>query len=212
MRTEVNQLEQVCVIVNEGMGSKVLKYALEKGGLNGAIMLCKGTVRSKLLEWLDLDEDRRELVFIMTLKGKAQELSFLLNEKFKLYKPNHGIVYYNRMYSPNHEVEIKGEQRPMYQAIYVIVDKGKANDVIRAGKEGGARGGTIFNARSAGIHEPEKLFSMAIEPEREMVMILAEIDKVERIVNSITINLDLNVPGNGILYVQPVEQVIGLFE
>ncbi len=53
---------------------------------------------------------------------------------------------------------------------------------------------------------------MAIEPEREMVMILAEVDKVERIVNSITINLDLNVPGNGILYVQPIEQVIGLFE
>ena len=212
MLTEMNQLEQICVIVNEGMGSKVLKFALEKGGRSGAIMLCKGTVRSKLLEWLDLDEDRRELVFIMTLKGKAQELSFLLNEKFKLYKPNHGIVYYNRMYSPNHDLEIKGELRPMYQAIYVIVDKGKANDVIRAGKEGGARGGTIFNARSAGIHEPGKLFSMDIEPEREMVMILAEVNKVERIINSITINLDLNVPGNGILYVQPVEQVIGLFE
>ena len=76
--------------------------------------------------------------------------------------------------------QIEGEDT-MYQMIMVIVDKW-AEDVIDAATAAGSKGGTIINARGAGVHETSKVFAMEIEP--EIVMILSE-QKREAIVNSI---------------------------
>lgn len=56
---------------------------------------------------------------------------------------------------------------------------------MEAAASAGARGGTIINARGSGIHETNRLFSMQIEPEKEMVVILSENDLVDPIISSI---------------------------
>ena len=98
----------------------------------------------------------------------------------------------------------------MYQAITVIVDKGKAVMVIDAAIRVGAKGGTIINARGSGIHETSRLFGMDIEPEKEMVLILAKTENAGTIVTAVSDDLKINEPGNGIIFVQPVDQVIGM--
>ena len=79
-----------------------------------------------------------------------------------------------------------------------------------AANEVGAKGGTIINARGSGIHETNKLFSMEIEPEKEMVMILSEKSVVDSIVSSIRKKLDIDKPGKGIIFVQEVSRAYGL--
>ncbi len=59
-----------------------------------------------------------------------------------------------------------GAKNTMYDAIFVVVDKGKAEFVVEAANEAGAKGGTIIHARGAGEYEIEKIFSMEIEPEK----------------------------------------------
>ena len=98
----------------------------------------------------------------------------------------------------------------MYRAIFTIVDRGRAEDVMDAANEVGAKGGTIINARGSGIHETNKLFSMEIEPEKEMVMILSEKSVVDSIVSSIRKKLDIDKPGKGIIFVQEVSRAYGL--
>ena len=44
------------------------------------------------------------------------------------------------------------------------------------------QGGTIINARGSSIHETSKFPNMEIEPEKEMVMILAKDDLADQIV------------------------------
>lgn len=99
-----------------------------------------------------------------------------------------------------------------YQAIYTIVDKGKAEWVIEAAAKGGASGGTVINARGSGIHETEKIFQMAIEPEKELVLILAKCNLVEGICQNIREELHIDDPGKGIIFVQDVRSAFGLFE
>lgn len=100
----------------------------------------------------------------------------------------------------------------MYQAITVIVERGKAEDVIDAAVKAGSKGGTIIKARGSGIHETSKLFTMDIEPEKEIVLILSEADKTDAIVESIRKDMKIDEPGQGILYVQEVSKTYGLYK
>ena len=98
----------------------------------------------------------------------------------------------------------------MYKLIVAIVDKGRAELVVKASQDGGANGATIVNARGSGIHETSRLFSMEIEPEKEMVLLLVQAEQTEAICGAIRSQLDIDQPGKGILFVQPVNEVFGL--
>ena len=77
-------------------------------------------------------------------------------------------------------------------------------------REAGARGGTIINARGSGIHETATFLNMEIEPEKEIVLMLIATPKAEGIINAIRDELKIDQPGNGILFVQDVDETYGL--
>jgi nitrogen regulatory protein PII len=211
--------ELLCVIVNWGLGSKILKYAKENGISGGTIFLGKGTVKSRILELLELNEIRKEIVIMIAEQIISEKFLEKLNKKFKLEKPNHGIAFSSRitevlgakLYKCSDNKKSGGEEITMYNAIYVIVDKGSADDVVRAAKKAGARGGTIIHARGSGIHETSKLFSMDIEPEKEFVLILADVNLTDNITSFIRTELKIDEPGNGIIYVQSVNKTYGIY-
>ncbi|WP_279060182.1 P-II family nitrogen regulator [Mobiluncus curtisii] len=100
----------------------------------------------------------------------------------------------------------------MIQAILTIVEKGHAEEVIDAAVQAGSHGGTIINARGSGVHETATLFGMGIEPEKELVMILADQANTPQIVDMFYETLDLRQPGNGIVFVQNTTRVRGLYQ
>ena len=109
------------------------------------------------------------------------------------------------------EIE-QGEAKSMYKLILTVVNKGKAEDVVDAAREKGARGGTIINARGSGVNENFKVFNMDIEPEKEMVMIIVAENLLEPIMENIQLKLALDQPGNGVLFVQDLNRVYGIYE
>lgn len=100
----------------------------------------------------------------------------------------------------------------MYQVITIIVDKGNAEDVVRAAEKAGSKGGTILNGRGSGVHETSKVFAMEIELEKEIVLILSEVEKTEAIISSIRKDLKIDEPGNGIIFVQDVNKTYGILK
>lgn len=211
------EVELIWLIVNCGKGSKVIKFAKEKGVLGGTILLGKGTVRNRFLELLDLTEIRKEIVLMLAQKDTAYQALEELDKKLALHKPNHGIAFTTSVRgilgtkALKCEIEEKrGAENSMYNAIFVVVDRGKAEDVVEAATKAGSRGGTIINARGSGVHETSKLFAMEIEPEKEVVLILAEKDNTKAIALSIKEELKIDEPGNGIIFIQDVNKTYGL--
>ncbi|HHT50608.1 MAG TPA: P-II family nitrogen regulator [Eubacteriaceae bacterium] len=98
----------------------------------------------------------------------------------------------------------------MYDGIFVIVNKGKAEAVIEAAEYAGSRGGTIISGRGSGIHERATLFSMTIEPEKEIVLIISKKEKTEDIASSINKSLEIENPGNGIMFILDLKKTYGL--
>jgi nitrogen regulatory protein PII len=216
----MTDIELIYVVVNSGMGSKVMKAAKQCGVSGGTILLGKGTIGNRILEYIGIYDIKKEIVLLISNRATAYTALEKLNEKFKFEKPNHGIGFTTSVCSVHGTRNCKainedGERsggNTMYQAITAIVDKGKAEDVIDAATKAGSKGGTIINGRGSGIHETSKLFAMEIEPEKEIVIILSKNESTEEIVSSIREHLKMEEPGNGIVYVQNVNKTYGLYE
>ena len=97
-----------------------------------------------------------------------------------------------------------------YELIVTIVNRGFNDVVMDAARQVGARGGTIINARGAGAHEAEKLFGIPIQPEKEMILILAEKALKAEIMSAIIHAAGLNTVGQGLCFSLAVEDVMGV--
>lgn len=97
-----------------------------------------------------------------------------------------------------------------YKLIVCIVNRGFETTVMDAARGAGATGGTLISARGAGAHEAEKLFGIAVQPEKEMVMILSAAEKSSDIMKSVIAKTGLNTLGAGICFSLPVDDVMGV--
>lgn len=210
--------EILLVVVNFGIGSKILHLGKKYGISGGTIFLGKGNAHCQISDFFDICDERTELVLMIAQENKIRRVAELISEKFKFQKPNHGIAFtaslnnflgvrncaYDKAY------EMKGVEKTMYEGIFVVVDRGNGESVVGAAENGGASGATIINARGSGIHEYSKIFDMDVEPEKEIVMIIAETNKTESIVNSILDEIKLDKPGKGIIFTIGLNKTYGL--
>ena len=213
-------MSEFCMIrcvVNMGDASKALKIAKKHGVKGGTITIGRGTVQSRLLDILGLNEIRKEIVSMIVEDELAADVLSGLSEEMQFQKPDHGIAF---SYSVSEFIGSKNTiggklsnnevRYSVYKIIHVIVDKGKGCDVIDAANKAGARGGTIINARGAGIHEVQKFFSIEIEPEKEEVFIITKEELKDSIVEAVRVKMKLDEPGTGVLFVIDVNEVYGL--
>jgi nitrogen regulatory protein PII len=217
---DIPMFELIYVIVNNGRAGKILRAAKEYGIRGGTVFLAKGTINNTFMNFLSLYEERKEVVLLGADRKTADHVLNRLNEKFKFEKANHGIVFSisvcgvtgSRNSKCEKNQERRGVNKAMYQCIISIVNRGNAENVIEAANAAGSKGGTIINARGSGINETSKIFNMDIEPEKEMVMILSQEEVTESIVASIREKLEIDKPGNGIIFIQDVNRIYGVYE
>jgi nitrogen regulatory protein PII len=216
----VKELVLITVIIEHGKGSRVLRIARENGLSGGTVLMADGTISNGLLNFLGISDIRKEMILMAAERRAADTALNQLNNELHFEKPHHGIAFVTSLCRVSGasslncilDDDFNGEGENMYQVINVIVDKGRAEDVIDAATAAGSRGGTIINARGAGIHETKKVFSMEIEPEKEIIMILSKSETTDGIIKSIAEKLDIEKPGNGIIFVQKALKTFGLYE
>ncbi len=210
----MKSINLMTVIVNFGLGSKVLKLAKEKGVTGGTIVVGKGSLNSELLYKFGITETKREIVMMVAEDNVAKDAMSYIESKLRLKDNKKGIGFIspiNYFYSSkNKENSIKEVGSIMYKCIYVVVDKGMGEAVIESANKAGSRGGTIISGRGSGIHETKKLFKMEIEPEKDVVMILAEDDIFDNITNAIKKDIEVDKPGKGIMFAGDVEKAYGM--
>ncbi|MBQ8342061.1 MAG: P-II family nitrogen regulator [Clostridia bacterium] len=94
--------------------------------------------------------------------------------------------------------------------IVCIVNTGFSDAVMSAAREFGAKGGTVLHARGTANPEAEHFFKITIQPEKEVVLILAPTTIKDDILHGIYKQVGLNTPGQGIAFTLPVDDAVGL--
>lgn len=221
MQKNPEEYELICTIANYGTGSKVLSIAKKCGVKGGTIFYGMGTAKSKLLKFFEISEQKKEIVVMIVPLSVSDYAAECISETLKFHKPNHGIAFtisvpvflggghYN--YIETHK-KSRGKfmAEKKYNSIFIIVDKGKGEDVMETATKNGAKGGTIINARGSGTHETAKLFNMTIEPEKEVVLILCEQQLTEVIATAVRDELKIDEPGRGIIFILNVNKTFGI--
>ena len=208
-----------------GDAAKVLRSASKHGARGGTISVGKGTISGLLLDVLGLSESRKEIVSIVIENDLTSDMLRGISRDMQFHKANHGIAFscavsefIGGVNSVDGSSEDAGEslrrevKSSVYKIIHVIVDKGKGAQVIDAANKAGARGGTIINARGAASQEAKKYFSIEIEPEKEEVLIIANSEVKNSIVQAVRERMQIDKPGKGIIFVLDVNEVYGLHE
>ena len=99
-----------------------------------------------------------------------------------------------------------------HEMIMCIVNSGFSETVMDAAREFGAKGGTVIRGRGTANVEAEKLYGIAIQPDKEIVLILVDTAIKNDILHAIYKAAGLKTPGQGIAFAMPVEDVVGLNE
>ncbi len=87
-----------------------------------------------------------------------------------------------------------------------VVQKGMADGIVRACRDAGAEGATVYYARGSGVRERLGVLGVAVEVEKEVINVVVATDQVDRIVEVMYLTGKLDVPGMGILYVTRLEK------
>lgn len=214
---ELSAISMALAIVECGKGSKVLDIARRSGVQGGTIFMGRGTASRNIIDRLGLSDRRKEIVILIADSDIALTAMDNIATEMKFEKPNHGIAFVEDVLNVWGTTsctvgyrDIDEGDDDVFNAIYTIVDRGLADEVIDAAQEAGSTGGTVIHARGSGIGERQKVFSITIEPEKEIVLILSQRDKTDEIVNSIRERMKIDEPGKGIIYVTNVAQTYGI--
>ena len=97
-----------------------------------------------------------------------------------------------------------------HELIICIVNEGFSDLVMDTAREVGARGGTVVDARGTANKEAEKVFSISIQPQKEMVMIVVPTDLRDTVMHALYKEVGLNTPGQGIAFAMPIDNVVGI--
>ena len=181
-------------IVNRGHAERFFAIARRAGASGGTIIPAKGTATNSILAALGLGDTSKEIVLILLDEQLALNIMNAVHKEDKIQ----GVV------------ALLGEEENnmdnKWKMITVIVNTGYADDIMDAARKAGATGGTVTHARGTGTAEDAHFLGVTIVPEKEMIMILAESDKAQAIVEAISSLKCLEEPGIGIIYTQDVKE------
>jgi len=206
-------------IVNYKDGTRVMKLAKEKGIRNSVTFLGHGTIESPLLDFIGMNDIRKEIVLMAAEKHIGVDTFHRISKGMRLDKQGRGIAFsmeITRLLGSGGDVKLERTKErgvdTMYEAIFVIVDKGRGKLIVDTAKEAGSRGATLISAKGSGIDDHTALFEMDEEPEKEIILILSESQEVEKIIGAIIKECHLEEPGKGILFTCDVTRTFGLFQ
>lgn len=90
--------------------------------------------------------------------------------------------------------------------ITCIVQRGLADDIVKAAQEAGAQGATTYYAHGSGVRERLGVLGVAIEVEKEVINIVVATDQVDRVFEKMYLAGKLDTPGKGFMYITPLEK------
>ena len=225
----------IVTIVDEDVEEDVLESAQKAGTRGGTIVHAHGAGSAQTSKVFDMEiEPEKSLVFMLVPAAEASRVSQFIYRDLRLDRPNSGILYihdllqvrglYRTHTSSSPETETPAldpeteapaldpdtETTPTHRSLLVIVEKGAAKRVIAAAEAAGAPGGTIIQGRGLGVHDTARLFGRAVEPEKEMVLIIAPKAQVDALISEVYQQLEMDQPGNGVILLQDVSHALGL--
>ena len=215
----MDNLSLMIMIFNKKLEKKY-KSILQKSRVKYSTLLYgTGTASSSVLEYFGLNELGRSIILSVLPYNLSKYVLSQLEQKLRMNEPGNGIAFTIPVSSStknmkdvykDYDVEETIMEESNKHLIVTIASEGYAEEVMNAAKKAGARGGTTLNGRGLETDKIVKFLGISIEPEKDVVLILADEDIKNKIMDSILESCGLKTLGKGICFSLPVSHVVGL--
>lgn len=215
----MDNMSLMIMIFNKKLEKKY-KFLLQRNRVKYNVLLYgTGTASSSVLEYFGLNEIRRDVLLSVLPYNLSKSILKQLDQKFKMDEPGNGIAFTIPLSSStknmkdaykDYDVEETIMEESNKHLIVTIASEGYAEEVMNAAKKAGATGGTTLNGRGLETDKIVKFLGISIEPEKDVVLILADEDIKNKIMDSILESCGLKTMGRGICFSLPVSHVVGL--
>lgn len=224
MRAE-HRLKLMVTIVDRGKAKRIAALC---GGLRAPFhIVCfgTGTASSEILDILGLGETDKDVAASIVPEGDILRLQRRVLAELQLGRPGGGVSFAIPLTGIGSLVEdfvahsaeegAESEVEPMehtehHSLIVAVVRAGFSGTVMEAARAAGASGGTVLHGRGIGSREAEEFFGITIQPEKEIVILLANREQKAGIMRAIQSAAGLRTEARGILFSLPVEHLAGL--
>lgn len=213
----------VVAIFERGRGERLCD-TLQCGAHLNILLRGRGTARKKLLAYLGLDESEKDVLLACVPRQGSAGLIDAIAEKLQLARPGKGIAFAIPICgagdliarsAPQAETK-RQEGTPMetsaHNLIIAIMNHGYADDVMDTARDAGATGGTILKAHGATWRQAEKFLGVAIQADKDLLMILADTQISQAILSAIAGAHGVGHDAHAIAFALPVSGVAGLAE
>lgn len=90
--------------------------------------------------------------------------------------------------------------------ITCIVQRGLAEEIVKAAREAGAQGSTVYFARGTGVRERLGILGVAVEAEKEVINVVVGTEQVDYVFERMYLAGKLDTPGMGFIYCSRLEK------
>lgn len=90
--------------------------------------------------------------------------------------------------------------------ISCIVQRGLADTIVKAARDAGAQGATVYYARGTGVRERLGILGVAVEVEKEIINVVVATDQVDYVFERMYLAGKLDTPGMGFMYTTKLEK------
>ncbi len=91
--------------------------------------------------------------------------------------------------------------------ITCIVQRGTADNVVKAAQDAGAQGATVNYAQGVGVRERLGVMGLAIEVDKEVISIIVANDQADRVFEAMYLAGKLDTPGMGIMTLAALDKI-----
>ncbi len=220
------KLEALIAIMDADLEDVVVDIYEDLGVAAAFMTYGYGTVKSKVYEMLGYGGPKKLVSLGIMTERMSRMAMDSMDSEIDLSRPGTGIAMsiglssISKMLS---EISLKADeqlnrgddnmltaQQEPYQLIIAIVNSGHFDLVMDAAKKAGAGGGTVIHARSLGTKEAVKYLGITVQPEKDLVLILAKKENRLPIMEAITHEAGLHSPAAGCCFSLPVNDVVGV--
>lgn len=209
-------------ILDRGKANRLSEELADQGTTFNLLLQGRGTAKKGILSYLGLENSEKDVLMTGVSKGKIKEFMEMMSEKLELKYPGkgiafavpmHGIANPNLDYGLQQEIQEQEEifmESITHNLIMVIMNHGYADEVMDTAIDAGAPGGTVLRARGAGYKYAEKFLGITIQPDKDLLMILADEKKSLEIMPAIVSKHGIGNDARAIVFSLPVCHVMGI--
>jgi nitrogen regulatory protein PII len=200
------ELTLLFVVTGHNKGDKLMRAARYAGTQGGTVMMGRGQSGNRILDFLALGDEGREILWIITEESELQRIKFAITDAAKEDQKTNGYLIelnVNQFMKSGQSVtggEKMDHRNATHELLTVIVNTGYADDVMDAVRKKGAPGGTVISAHGTAKEGDASFFGIEIVPEKEMLVILCEKTQSETILNTLKTLPCLQEQGIGIAF------------